>query len=94
MPTTLSPTRQPTGCHDYDAALINEAVASIWTKTPETARRTRGRIERVIQWVKDGKPLPTKGNGKDHQPALPWEQVLSSWLNLESARACRLVPLS
>ena len=82
-----------------DPALINEAVASIWTKTPETARRTRGRIERIIQWVKDGKPLPTKGNGKDHQPALPWEQVPEFMAELRkrqgvSARALELTILT
>ena len=45
--------------------MINDAVAPIWTKTPETARRVRGRIERIVQWVKDGKPLPGAGkNGK------------------------------
>ena len=59
-----------------DAALINEAVAPIWTKTPETARRVRGRIERIVQWVKDGKPLPGAGkNGKRNHPALPWQEI-------------------
>ena len=59
-----------------DAAMINDAVAPIWGKTPETARRVKQRIERVVQWVKDGKPLPGAGkNGKEHHPALPWEQT-------------------
>jgi len=61
-----------------DAAIINEAVAPIWLKVPETARRTRGRIERIVQWVKDGMPLPTNsknGNGKRNHPALPWQEI-------------------
>jgi integrase len=56
--------------------MINEAVMPIWTKTPETARRVRGRIERIVQWVKDGKPLPGTGkNGKKHHDALPWQEL-------------------
>ena len=57
-----------------DAALINGALASIWTKTPETASRVRQRIERVVKWVKDGKPLPAPSNAKRvrHHAALPW----------------------
>jgi integrase len=59
-----------------DAAMINDCVAGIWTKTPETARRVRGRIERIVQWVKDGKPLPGAGkNGKRNHPALPWQEL-------------------
>ena len=59
-----------------DAAMINEAVQAIWTKTPETARRVRGRIERIVQWVRDGKPLPGAGkNGKRNHPALPWQEL-------------------
>ena len=40
-----------------DGAVITETLESIWTKKPETARRAKQRIERVIQWVKDGQPL-------------------------------------
>lgn len=59
-----------------DAAMINEAVMPIWLKTPETARRVKQRIERVVQWVKDGKPLPGAGkNGEEHFPSLPWSQI-------------------
>ncbi len=59
-----------------DTAMVNDAVADIWTKTPETARRVRGRIERIVQWVKDGKPLPSAGkNGKRSHPALPWQEI-------------------
>jgi integrase len=60
-----------------DAVLINGALASIWTKTPETASRVRQRIERVVQWVKDGMPLPAPSKAKRvrHHPALPWQEV-------------------
>jgi hypothetical protein len=44
--------------------VITEALESIWTKKPETARRVKQRIERVIQWVKDGMPLPMRGARK------------------------------
>jgi integrase len=59
-----------------DAAVINEALLPIWTKIPETARRVRQRIERVVQWVKDGMPLP-KGASKpiDHHAAMPFCEV-------------------
>jgi integrase len=55
--------------------MINEAVMPIWTRTPETARRVRGRIERVVQWVKDGKPLPSSGNSRKHHEAVPWQEL-------------------
>jgi integrase len=60
-----------------DAALINDALKAIWTKTPETARRVKQRIERVIQWVKDGKPLPTRNGAvsKKHHKAMPFAEV-------------------
>ena len=57
-----------------DGALITEALQPIWTKKPETARRVKQRIERVIQWVRDGTPLPSLGASKRvrHHPALPF----------------------
>lgn len=60
-----------------DAAVINAALAAIWTKTPATASRTKLRIERVVQWVKDGRPLPmpTAAIGKTSLPALPYPQI-------------------
>jgi integrase len=34
------------------------------------------RIERVCQWVKDGKPLPSRSGGKRRShPALPWQEL-------------------
>ena len=41
-----------------DGAVITDALESVWTKKPETARRVKQRIERVTQWVRDGMPLP------------------------------------
>ena len=68
-----------------DTALINDAVASIWTSTPETARRVRGRIERIVQWVKDGMPLPSAGkNGKRNHPALPYSELPSFMAELRA----------
>jgi len=60
-----------------DAALVNAALASIWTKTPETASRVRQRVERVVQWVKDGMPLlaPAKARRVEHHAALPWQEI-------------------
>jgi integrase len=60
-----------------DGALITEALASIWTKKPETARRVRQRIERVVQWVKEGMPLPSQGARKRvrHHPAMPFAEL-------------------
>ena len=60
-----------------DGAVITEALGSIWTKKPETARRVKQRIERVIQWVKDGQPLPMQGASKrvSHHPAMPFTEL-------------------
>ena len=56
-----------------DGVLITEALAGIWQSTPETARRVKQRIERIVQWVKDGQPLPMQGASKrvKHHSALP-----------------------
>ena len=60
-----------------DGAVITEALQSIWTKKPETARRVKQRIERVIQWVRDGTPLPMHGASKrvQHHAALPFADL-------------------
>ena len=54
-----------------DGALVTEALAPIWTKKPETARRVKQRIERVTQWVGDGQLLPMHRASKRvrHHPA-------------------------
>jgi integrase len=52
-------------------------LAPIWAKTPETASRVRQRVERVVQWVKDGMPLPAPSAAKrvEHHAALPWQEL-------------------
>jgi integrase len=60
-----------------DGAVITEALSPIWTKKPETARRVKQRIERVVQWVRDGMPLPMQGASKrvKHHPAMPFTEL-------------------
>jgi integrase len=60
-----------------DGAQITEALAPIWTKKPETARRVKQRIERVCQWVRDRMPLPAHGASKrvKHHPAMPFGEL-------------------
>ncbi|MGI8853616.1 MAG: tyrosine-type recombinase/integrase [Methyloceanibacter sp.] len=60
-----------------DGKLITDALAHIWTTKQETASRVKQRIERVVQWVKDGMPLPQHGASKrvTHHPALQYEQA-------------------
>ena len=69
-----------------DGAVITEALGSIWTKKPETARRVKQRIERVIQWVKDGTPLPMQGPSKRirHHPALPFDELPAFMVELRA----------
>jgi integrase len=38
--------------NQIDAAMILQAIRPIWGRTPETASRLRGRIERVFDWAK------------------------------------------
>src|SRR5262249_2954018 len=72
-----------------DGPVITEALESIRTKKPETARRVKQRIERVIQWVKDGMPLPMQGASKRirHHPPFPTLICLPSCLNLAAVTA-------
>jgi len=84
-----------------DGAQITDALASIWTKKPETARRVKQRIERVCQWVKDGMPLPFQGASKRvrHHPALSFAELPSFMSKLRkrdsiSARALEFTILT
>lgn len=77
-----------------DPALINGCVATLWAKTPETARRVRQRISMVCQWVRDGMPLPAPGKAKTtkHHAAMPWRDLPAFMVELRhrdsiSARA-------
>lgn len=60
-----------------DAALINGAIADPWRKTPETASRVKQRIEKIIQWVRDGRPLPVPSATKRvrHHAALALDEM-------------------
>ena len=72
-----------------DTAVINETMAPVWTRTPETARRTRQRIERVVQWVRDGRPLPQPGASKlvKHHKAKPFEEMPAFMAELRDRKA-------
>jgi integrase len=37
--------------HSIDTGLVLKAIEPIWTSTPETASRVRGRIEAVLNWA-------------------------------------------
>ena len=58
-----------------DGAQITEALAPIWTRKPETARRVKQRIERVCQWVRDGMPAHGASKRVRHHPALPFAEL-------------------
>jgi integrase len=62
---------------EIGGADITAALSAIWMKTPETAKRTRQRIDRVLQWGKDGKPLPQHGAAqkRGHHAAMPFAEV-------------------
>jgi integrase len=84
-----------------DGALITEALGSIWTRKPETARRVKQRIERIVQWVRDGMPLPSQGASKRvrHHPAMPFAELPAFMVELRkrdsiSARALELTILA
>ena len=60
-----------------DTAVINAALAPIWTRVPATASRTRDRVERVLKWVQDGMPLPVASAvaGSKGHAALPYSEI-------------------
>jgi integrase len=58
-----------------DGALITSTLAPIWNRTPETARRVKQRIERVVQWVRDGMPLPNGTIKRKHHEAMPFAEL-------------------
>lgn len=71
-----------------DPALVNEALAPIWSRIPETASRVRHRINKVITWVSEGQPLPAKlakRKAKNHA-ALPYAEVPTFMAELRSHR--------
>jgi integrase len=58
-----------------DGALITSTLAPIWTRTPETAKRVKQRIERVVQWVRDGMPAPYGTIERRHHSAMPFVEL-------------------
>jgi integrase len=74
-----------------DLPQIEKVLRPVWDRTPETARRVRSRIEAVLDWAtvrgyrKGENParwkghlshlLPKNKHGKDHFPALPYDQI-------------------
>lgn len=73
---------------DIDAAMVRDALAAIWLKKPETARRLRQRIRTVIDWsVAKGyrdaalampvidKALPKQRAKVRHHAALPYAEL-------------------
>jgi integrase len=84
-----------------DPAVINEALTPIWSRIPETASRVRQRIERVVRWVREGRPLPrpTAARTVKHFAALPYRDMPSFMLDLReregtAARALEFVILT
>ena len=61
---------------DIELAYVLEVLKPIWHKTPETAKRTRGRIEKVLDWAKvhghrDGEnPARWQGNLENALPSI------------------------
>lgn len=91
-------TRRAVGITGVD---ITDALAPIWQTKQETASRVKQRIDRVVQWVKDGMPLPQQGPSKRvrHHPALPFKALPDFMAELRerdgvSARALELTILT
>jgi integrase len=78
------PTLGPRPIKAIDAALINQTLAPIWQTIPDTASRIKQRVERVITWVKAGKPLPAPAaehHGRNHA-ALKYQELPSFMIEL------------
>src|SRR5271166_1473974 len=63
-----------------DTGLVLKVLEPIWTKTPETASRARGRIERVLDWAR------VRGHREGENPAR-WKGHLRETLPARSKRA-------
>ena len=83
-----------------DAAAINDALAPIWERVPATASRVRRRVERVLEWVREGQPLPAAaGSEQRHHKALPYPDAPEFMAELAAregvaARALELLVLT
>lgn len=62
---------------EIDRAAINACLAPIWSTKHETATRVRGRVERIVKWIKDGRPMPAqpKAERVKHHAALPYAEL-------------------
>ena len=80
-----------------DGPMVRDALAAIWLTKPETARRLRQRIGKVIDWaVAKGyrdtalamavidRALPKQRDTVKHHPALPYAQVPAFMVDLRS----------
>lgn len=58
-------------------AVINIETAEIAARIPETAERVRQRIHRILQWVAEGRPLPTPSKARrvKHHAAMPYAEL-------------------
>ena len=86
---------------EIDGAIINAALTPIWQEKPETASRVKQRIERVLQWIKDGCPPPARvaGATREHHKAIPFLELPAFMAELRerdsvSARALEFVVLT
>jgi integrase len=86
---------------EITGADITETLTPIWTTKAVTARRVKQRIEAVIQWLRDGKPLPQKRPSQrtKHHAALPYAEVPAFMADLRgrdsvSARALEFAILT
>lgn len=83
-----------------DGALITDCIAMLLRDGKrETADRVQQRINRILQWVKDGMPAPRGRKERDHQPALPYTRIGEFMADLrtrsgEGARALELLILT
>ncbi len=66
----IFPTLGNTPTLEITTAAINEVLAPVFDRTPDTAMRERERVLRVRKWVEDGKPRPVKREKKHHRHAL------------------------
>src|SRR5262249_60606222 len=86
---------------EIDTALVLSIVEPLWSRTPTTASRVRGRIETVLGWARvrgyrsTENParwaghlehiLPSPNNGTEHLASLPYQQIGSFMAALRAA---------
>jgi integrase len=86
---------------DIDTAVVLGILEPLWSRTPSTASRVRGRIETVLGWAgvrgyrSTENParwtghlehiLPSPNNGTEHLASLPYQQIGSFMAALRAA---------